>query len=693
MAGKSKTKSPSTPRMLFPRKSKASPSKSRKGPYLGLTAMLLALGLSFLAGPLSAAVIPGSGSAVGIPSGCSEGQYPAYDADGRLTGCGTDADSGAGANALQNTASGVWLSTHTLGIGTTSPAARLDVRGSILSTGPVTIQGSTLTVSGAGFSVGTSTFVVSLGKVGIGTMAPTSLLDILTPTSAAPYQLGRFNFHTADSNDSPLIHLYSDNSAVGMQIGYYPQTFASFPGWGYVSVASDTDKGFLINVGNNSYTLVFATNGRMGLGTSSPSYKFHSVSDAGTTGTIMAVSTGTTPLFAVHGTSVSLEVPLVFPDGSVMTSAASGAGDITAVNAGNGMTGNCASGDCTVAVDPATTTMLGPSIDLSGAEATGTLAAARFPALTGDVTTSAGNLATTIADNSVDGTDIALGSDAAGDIMYYDGTNYVRLAKGTAGQVLEMNAGATAPEWDTDDTAAGGGDNFGTHIATMNVDMAGFMIMNVSSLSFTGSQAPVLKTTYTTTAFQVTDTTDNDFVVGETSVTAQGLYVSAKGEFGTDLEIPHSDDPDVGEAGEISQDDDGWLRVYDGAVQKGIRIHETFSVRVSSPNALPDAERDAYYFFINKSSMTFTITSWSAMADTDDTSLAIEKCDGDGGNAATMDAVEIAANATGFFTASDATITAATLTAGQAWRLDFDDTDTPGWVVISIDGYWVADVN
>lgn len=70
--------------------------------------------------------------------------------------------------------------------------------------------------------------------------------------------------------------------------------------------------------------------------------------------------------------------------------------------------------------------------------------------IAGDVT-GTGLASVVIADNAVDGTDIALGSDAAGDIMYYDGTNYVRLAKGTAGQVLEMNAGATAPEWDTDD--------------------------------------------------------------------------------------------------------------------------------------------------------------------------------------------------------------------------------------------------
>jgi hypothetical protein len=58
--------------------------------------------------------------------------------------------------------------------------------------------------------------------------------------------------------------------------------------------------------------------------------------------------------------------------------------------------------------------------------------------------------------NSVDGTNIALGSDTGGDVMYYDGTDWVRLAKGTAGQVLEMNAGATAPEWDTDDSGGGG---------------------------------------------------------------------------------------------------------------------------------------------------------------------------------------------------------------------------------------------
>ncbi|MEE9361987.1 MAG: hypothetical protein V3U92_05255 [Cellulophaga sp.] len=55
----------------------------------------------------------------------------------------------------------------------------------------------------------------------------------------------------------------------------------------------------------------------------------------------------------------------------------------------------------------------------------------------------------TIADNAVDGSDISLASEAAGDVMYHDGADWVRLPKGTASQYLQMNAAATAPEWVT----------------------------------------------------------------------------------------------------------------------------------------------------------------------------------------------------------------------------------------------------
>ena len=114
-------------------------------------------------------------------------------------------------------------------------------------------------------------------------------------------------------------------------------------------------------------------------------------------------------------------------------------------------------------------------------------------AVGGDVTGTVSNIQ--IAANAVDGTHIALGSDAAGDIMYYNGTNYIRLAKGTAAQVLTINAGATAPEWAADSTnvtgTSVGGDLSGTvgnaQIATNTV---GITELNVSD----GTSGQVLKT-------------------------------------------------------------------------------------------------------------------------------------------------------------------------------------------------------
>ena len=72
------------------------------------------------------------------------------------------------------------------------------------------------------------------------------------------------------------------------------------------------------------------------------------------------------------------------------------------------------------------------------------------------------------ADNSVSAgkTDISL---VQGDIIYSNGTDsWTRLAKGTAGQFLKMNSGATAPEWGADnDTIIGGanGVSFNDNVA------------------------------------------------------------------------------------------------------------------------------------------------------------------------------------------------------------------------------------
>ena len=111
----------------------------------------------------------------------------------------------------------------------------------------------------------------------------------------------------------------------------------------------------------------------------------------------------------------------------------------------------------------------------------------------GDVTGTVANIQ--IAANAVDGTHIALGSDAAGDVMYYNGTNYIRLAKGTATQVLTMNSGATAPEWAADSTnvtgTSVGGDLSGTvGNAQIASNKVGITELNVSD----GTDGQILKT-------------------------------------------------------------------------------------------------------------------------------------------------------------------------------------------------------
>lgn len=51
--------------------------------------------------------------------------------------------------------------------------------------------------------------------------------------------------------------------------------------------------------------------------------------------------------------------------------------------------------------------------------------------------------------NGTNGTDVGTVITTQGDLLYRDGSGLQRLAKGTAGQALLMNSGATAPEWGT----------------------------------------------------------------------------------------------------------------------------------------------------------------------------------------------------------------------------------------------------
>jgi hypothetical protein len=98
------------------------------------------------------------------------------------------------------------------------------------------------------------------------------------------------------------------------------------------------------------------------------------------------------------------------------------------------------------------------AVDLSGTNATGTLAAARFPALTGDVSNTAGNLTTTITNNATTGNNIvtAIGSATAGTIpvarlgsgtptgtTYLNGSGAWSAPSSSSGFVLSGNASIT----------------------------------------------------------------------------------------------------------------------------------------------------------------------------------------------------------------------------------------------------------
>jgi hypothetical protein len=117
-------------------------------------------------------------------------------------------------------------------------------------------------------------------------------------------------------------------------------------------------------------------------------------------------------------------------------------GDITAVNVTAPITGGGSSGAVTIGVSAASTAAAGV-VQLSDSTSTTSSVLASTPT----ATKSAYDLAAAAVPKSTVTT--------AGDVIYATGSGAVtRLGIGTAGQVLKVNSGATAPEWAA---ASGGG--------------------------------------------------------------------------------------------------------------------------------------------------------------------------------------------------------------------------------------------
>jgi hypothetical protein len=127
-------------------------------------------------------------------------------------------------------------------------------------------------------------------------------------------------------------------------------------------------------------------------------------------------------------------------------------GDITAITASSPLTGGGTTGAVTVGIQDATTSVKG-AVQLTDS-------------------TSSTSVTTAATPNSVKSAyDLANGAIAkstvttAGDIIFRNGSVPTRLGIGTAGQVLTVNSGATAPEWAT---ASGGGGLTLLSTTTMN---------------------------------------------------------------------------------------------------------------------------------------------------------------------------------------------------------------------------------
>ncbi|MFA4844809.1 MAG: hypothetical protein WC632_07690, partial [Candidatus Margulisiibacteriota bacterium] len=103
---------------------------------------------------------------------------------------------------------------------------------------------------------------------------------------------------------------------------------------------------------------------------------------------------------------------------------------------------------------------------------------------------------------------LVIGSQAKGDVIYYDGTNWTRLPAGTAGQVLQTGGTAANPSW----AAAGGGGTViqidaGTGLTGGPITSSGTLSIDATVATLAGAQTFSNKTfTGTTTMEAITAT-------------------------------------------------------------------------------------------------------------------------------------------------------------------------------------------
>lgn len=153
----------------------------------------------------------------------------------------------------------------------------VDITGDTM-TGPLTLSGSTLTVTGSAFSVGGSTLVVSGGKVGIGTSAPGKTLDIQVSSASLNLQSteGINKAYTTIINTGGTLYTGLENS-VGNSLLVNGLPYAAVFGHGGAkAVQFGTDD--IVRM------TILPTSGNVGIGTTGPNFKLEVTGTVGITG-------------------------------------------------------------------------------------------------------------------------------------------------------------------------------------------------------------------------------------------------------------------------------------------------------------------------------------------------------------------------------------------------------------------------
>jgi len=150
-----------------------------------------------------------------------------------------------------------------------------------------------------------------------------------------------------------------------------------------------------------------------------------------------------------------------------------------------------------------------------------------------------------------------------------------------------------------------------------------------------------------------------------------------------DIAVPNGTNPTTDAAGEIAVDsDDNFFEVY-GSESRSIPTEFPIYVTVAEPDTA-DAT-DFMPIFTNNTGASITITKIYAMADDDDTDFRIEEYDADGSSNEALVKAETCDTGSGPYTNDgQSTITNATVENGHILVLDFDDTDTPDYVHITL---------